>query len=251
MLLLLSCIVRLSAQSKKVFVLVHGAWHGGWCWQQVSAKLREAGNIVYTPSLSGLAEHQYQPHDNIDLNTHINDIVQLITMEDLHDVVLVGHSYGGVVITGVADRIPERLSKLIYLDAVIAENGESALSVQPDTVRKNFIEQAAQYQMRSIPILPAGFFGVSNPKDEKWVNDRLTLQPYKTFAQPLVLQHSFGNHLPLSYIACTNPQIKGLRKFAEKTRQSPSWKYYELETGHDAMITVPKELAAMLMKLSK
>ncbi|NML40323.1 alpha/beta hydrolase [Chitinophaga sp. G-6-1-13] len=243
--------VSLMAQSHKVYVLVHGAWHGGWCWQRVSEKLRADGNIVYTPTLSGLGEHNNQPHDSINLDTHITDIVNLLNMEDLHDVVLVGHSYAGVVITGVADRIPERISKLIYLDAVLAENGQSALSVQPPAVQADFKKGAVPYGMRSLPTLSAGFFGVSNPKDEQWVNERLTLQPYHTFAQPLVLKHPYGNHLPLIYIACTQPQLPSLRQFADRTRQSSQWKYYEMKTGHDAMITQPVELANLLVSLSR
>lgn len=243
--------VSLMAQSHKVFVLVHGAWHGGWSWQRVSEKLRAAGNIVYTPSLSGLGEHKNQPHDSINLDTHITDIVNLLNMEDLHDVVLVGHSYAGVVITGVADRVPERISKLIYLDAVIVGNGESCISVHPDSFRKEFEKDAAQYGMHSLSVRPSSLFGVSNPKDRQWVDARLTLQPYGTFAQPLILHHPFGNGLPLAYIACTQPQLPVLAVFAAKAKQSPQWKYYEMKTGHDAMITQPKELANLLVSLSR
>lgn len=243
--------MSLMAQSHKVYVLVHGAWHGGWCWQRVSEKLRTDGNIVYTPTLSGLGEHNNQPHDSIDLNTHITDVVNLLNMEDLHEVVLVGHSYAGVVITGVADRIPERISKLVYLDAVLAENGESCISVHPEQVRKEFEKDASQHGMRSLSVRPSSLFGVSDHKDRQWVDSRLTLQPYHTFAQPLMLQHPYGNGLPLIYIACTQPQLPVLRQFADKARQSPQWKYYEMKTGHDAMITQPKELANLLVSLSR
>lgn len=243
--------VSLMAQSRKVFVLVHGAWHGGWCWQRVSEQLRAEGSIVYTPSLSGLGEHKNQSHDSIDLNTHITDIINLLTMEDLHDVVLVGHSYAGVVIAGVADRIPERISKLVFLDAVIAGNGESCISVHPASFRQEFEKDAAQYGMHSLSVRPSSLFGVSNPADRQWVDARLTLQPYGTFAQPLTLHHPYGNGLPLIYIACTQPQLPVPGLFAAKVKQSPQWKYYEMKTGHDAMITRPKELAGLLVALSR
>jgi pimeloyl-ACP methyl ester carboxylesterase len=241
----------LMAQSRKVFVLVHGAWHGGWCWQRVSEKLRAGGNTVYTPSLSGLAEHLHQPHDSINLDTHITDIVNLLQMEDLHNVVLVGHSYAGLVIAGVADRIPERISKLVFLDAVIAGNGESCISVHPDSFKKEFEQDAAQHGMRSLSVRPSSLFGVSDPQDRQWVDARLTLQPYGSFAQPLTLHHPYGNGLPLVYIACTQPQLPVLGLFAAKVRQSPQWQYYEMKTGHDAMITQPKELARLLVSLSR
>lgn len=243
--------VSLIAQSRKVFVLVHGAWHGGWSWQRVSEKLRAEGHIVYTPSLSGLGEHKNQPHDSIDLNTHITDIVNLLYMEDLQDVVLVGHSYAGVVITGVADRIPERISKLVYLDAVIAGNGESCISVHPASLQKEFEKDAAQYGMHSLSIRPSSLFGVTNTQDQQWVDARLTLQPYGTFARRLTLHHPYGNGLPLIYIACTQPQLPVLGVFAAKAKQSPQWKYYEMKTGHDAMITQPEELAALLLTASR
>jgi pimeloyl-ACP methyl ester carboxylesterase len=240
-----------SVKTAPVFVLVPGAWHGGWSWQYVSAKLREQGNVVYTPTLSGLGEHKNQPHDNIDLDTHITDIVNLLVIEDLHEVVLVGHSYAGVVIAGVADRVPERISKLVFLDAVIAENGQSVLSVHPEAAKANFIKAASKYHMLSMAPLPAAIFGVNNPQQQHWVDERLTPQPYKTFTQPLALKHQYGNHLPMIYIACTNPQMPVLRPFAEKTKLSAAWKYYALDTGHDAMVTVPDELAALLISVSK
>jgi len=177
---------NINAQSVNppVFVLVHGAFHGGWCWQKVSKDLRAKGDIVYTPTLSGLGEHKNTLDSNIDLNTHITDIVNLIVMEDLHNVILVGHSYAGAVIAGVADRIPERLSKLVFLDAMLMQNGQSALDVSPDDIRKYFIKAATDCDKGlSIPFFTGDFFGVKNAADLKWVNDRLTNQPFRTFSQ--------------------------------------------------------------------
>jgi pimeloyl-ACP methyl ester carboxylesterase len=251
--ILLLSVSNVNAQSdskQPVFVLVPGAFHGGWCWQRVSKELRAKGDLVYTPTLSGLAEHKNTLDGKIDLNTHITDIVNLIVEEDLHNVILVGHSFAGAVIAGVADRIPERISKLVFLDAMLMENGQSALDVSPDDIRKYFIKASADNNKGlSIPFFTSDFFGVTNTADIKWVNDRLTNQPFKTFSQPLVLKHPYGNHLPLTYIACTQPELRAIKPFAEKTKNSKDWKYLELKTGHDAMITMPVELSNMLQSL--
>lgn len=239
-----------SSQKQPVFVLVHGAFHGGWCWQKVSKKLRAKGDVVYTPTLSGLAEHKNTLNSEIDLNTHITDIVNLIVMEDLHNVVLVGHSYAGAVIAGVADRIPERLSKLVFLDAMLIKNGQSALDVSPVDIRKYFVKATTEFDKGlSIPFFTADFFGVKNAADLKWLNARLANQPFKTFSQRLVLNHPYGNHLPLTYIACTSPELRAIKGFADMAKSSKNWKYLELNTGHDAMITMPVELAQMLQAL--
>lgn len=238
-------------QKRPVFVLVHGAWHGGWCWQKVSSLLRQQGDDVYTPTLSGLGEHENTLSSAIDLNTHIADIVNFIVMEDLHDVVLVGHSYAGAVITGVADRIPERLSRLVYLDAMLLENGQSALSVHP-AADQAFLKKAAEKNNNlSVSPFPVQAFGITGPEEVKWVTERLTPQPYQTFTQPLILKHPFGNHLPLSYIACTDAHLPVLKAFADKVRKNKDWKFYTLNTGHDAMLTAPDELVSLLILASK
>ena len=240
-----------SAEKPPVYVLVHGAWHGGWCWQKVAAKLRADGANVYTPTLSGLGEHKNTLNKEINLDTHIEDIVNLIEIEDLQNVILVGHSYAGTVIAGVADRIPGRLKKLIYLDAMIVENGESALSVHPEEAQESSENASKKDGGLSIPPFPVEAFGVTNPEDIKWVSARLTPQPYKTFTQKLILKTPYGNHLPLIYIACTNPQMPVLKTFSDRVKTNKNWKHYSLNTGHDAMITVPDELSTLLETVSK
>ncbi len=230
-----------------VFVLVHGAWHGGWCWEKVSEKLRAEGDLVYTPTLSGLGENKNMLDSTINLDTHIADIVNLIVNQNLHHVILVGHSYAGVVISGVADRIPERLEKLVYLDAMLAENGQSALSLNLQKDQGYFTKTAIDFdQGLSVPAPSSESFGLTDSIDIKWANGRLTSHPYRTFTEPLVLKHPFGNHLPLIYIACRNPELAVLEQFAERTKKSKTWKYYELKTGHDAMISMPAELSLLL-----
>jgi pimeloyl-ACP methyl ester carboxylesterase len=234
-----------------VYVLVHGAWHGGWCWQRVSSQLRAHGGIVYTPTLSGQGEHKNTLSPAVNLETHILDIVNLIEMEDLHNVILVGHSYAGTVIAGVADRIPERLSKLVFLDAILPENGQSAFGIQPKAVQDAMVKAAEKDSGLTIPAWPAETFGVNDPADASWVNARLTGHPFRTFTQTLVLQHPYGNHLPLIYIACTVKALPAIVPFAEKTKNSKDWRYYALATGHDAMITAPEKTAALLESFAK
>ncbi|WPV67926.1 alpha/beta hydrolase family protein [Chitinophaga sp. LS1] len=235
----------------QTFVLVHGAWHGGWCWKEVAKELQAQGAEVYTPTLSGLGEHQNVLDTNINLETHIQDIVNFINMQDLHDVILVGHSYAGAVIAGVADRIPARLKKLIFLDAMLIENGKSALTSQPANLSDNVRAATASSQGLSVPVWSPEVFGVTDPAQIKWVSDRLTPQPFRSFDQTLSLKHVYGNHLPLTYIACIKPQMAQLKVFGDKTKSSKDWSYYELPTGHDAMITMPKELTALLYKISQ
>jgi pimeloyl-ACP methyl ester carboxylesterase len=236
-------------QEKPVFILVHGAWHGGWCWQDVSKNLRKKGYEVYTPTLSGLGEHKNKIDENINLRTHIADIINLIEMEDLHNVVLVGHSYAGALIAGVADSIPKRLSKLVYLDAMIVHNGESALSVQTEETQKQMNKLIEKKQ--NVPPIPVETFGVTDSLKAKWVNERLTPQPFGTFSQKLLLKHTFGNHIPLVYIACTNLQLPVLEKISREAQNSSLWTFYTLNAGHDAMITVPDELSKLLIKVAK
>ena len=233
---------------KPVFVLVHGAWHGGWCWQSVSENLREKDFTVYTPTLSGLGEHKNILNEKINLQTHIQDIVNLIEMEDLNNVVLVGHSYAGAVIAGVADMIPTRLKKLVFLDAMLVHNGESPHSLQPKDVQQ--IENKLIEGKQNLPPFPVSLFGITDSLQVRWVSERLTPQPFNTFAQKLILKHKYGNGLPLAYIACTNPWIPILKKMSKEAQNNPLWTYYTLNTGHDAMITVPNELATMFESIA-
>lgn len=234
-----------------VYVLVHGAWHGGWCWQQVSSQLRATGAVVYTPTLSGMGEHQNTLTPAINLNTHITDIVNLLVAEDLRDVVLVGHSYAGLVIAGVADRVPTRLRQLIFLDAVLAENGQSLVATHPKDVQAAFAAAAVPSKGLSLPVRSTAGFGLTDPTTIQWADARLTPQPYRCFTQPLVLRHPYGNGLPLTFIACTKPELSVLEVFADRARHNPKWTYYELPTGHDAMLSMPQETATLLHKISQ
>ena len=205
---------------------------------------------MYTPTLSGLGEHRNTLTPAVDLNTHITDIVNLLVAEDLHDVVLVGHSYAGLVIAGVADRVPERLRQLIFLDAHLAGNGQSFLTALPKDVQATFAAAAAPSHGLTVPSWPVASLGVTDPATSKWADARLTLQPYRCLTQPLVLHHPYGNGLPVSFIACTKPELSVLQLYADRAKQTPGWHYYELPTGHDAMLSMPRETTALLQQIS-
>ncbi len=165
---------------KTTFVLVHGAWHGGWCYRRVAAPLRARGHEVYTPTLTGLGERSHLLDEEVNLSTHITDIVNLLRWEELSDVVLCGHSYAGMVITGVAGRVPERVRSVVYLDAYLPEDGQNLFDMMPAVHLKGFQEVASKTGNISIPPVPAEILAV-NPRDRAWVDAQCTSHPYASF----------------------------------------------------------------------
>lgn len=235
----------------KTYVLLHGAWHGGWCWRDVAAGLRALGHHVATPTQTGLGERAHLLSAQITLDTFVTDLVQHIEAEELEDVILVGHSFGGLGITGAADRIPERLRHLVYLDAMVLENGQSAWGRMPPEIvaerRRALQEQGAGI---AAPIPPVAAFGIpeSHPHAE-WVRRRLTPHPAGTYQTPLRLDHPVGNRLPCTYIACTDPWYAALASARDWVKARPDWAWQEIATGHDAMVTAPEALTSMLHRI--
>jgi len=232
------------------FVLVHGAWHGGWCWRHVAPLLRRAGHDVYAPSLTGLGERAHLARPGIDLNDHVQDVVALLDMEDLGDVVLVGHSYGGMVVTGAADRNPARIRHLVYLDAFVPENGKCALDyVVPEraAAMRRDGEQAG-----SVTPPPVSLWGLTRPEHIAFVERREVRHPYHTLTQPIRLTNEAAlGRLPRTFIYCSSPATGSFDQFAARCRNDPAWRFFELETGHDAMILVPAELAEILLQSAR
>jgi pimeloyl-ACP methyl ester carboxylesterase len=232
------------------FVLIHGAWHGAWCWDRVVPMLQARRQAVHTPTLPGLGERAAELAAHIDLESHIGDVVQYIKGRDLRDVVLVGHSYGGIVISGVADRLgPAHLRRLVYLDALILEGGQSLASfLGPAWVRLADLAREMGGGI-AVPPPPAAAFGVLDPQDQAWVASRLTSQPLHTFDQPLALVHPLGNGVPKVYVDCHSPAMPAVAPFKAKVRTQSGWAAYEsLATGHDAMVTQPAALASLLLQ---
>ncbi len=234
----------------KTFVLVHGAWHGGWCWRRVADVLRSRGHSVTTPTQTGLGERSHLVSESITLSVFIDDIVNHLIWEDLTSVVLVGHSFGGSTITGVADAVPERLAKLIYLDAALLENGEAPFDMFPKEIVEARIEAANETSGGlTIPAPPAKNFGLSDPADVAFVESRLTPHPLSAFRDTLMTDGPVGNGLPASYIICTDPVYELLSVFHRRAREA-GWPISEFATGHDAMVTEPVATADLFEKLS-
>jgi len=220
------------------FVLIHGAWHGGWCWQLLTPLLEARGHEVIAPTLAGLGERAGELSADITLDTHIDEVVDLLDRRRVQNAVLVGHSYAGVVISGVADRVPHRLRRLVFLDAVIVENGQTLGGAK----------QAGR--AAALPPMPASAFGVIDATERAWVESNLTPHPANTFATPLRLTNPLGNGLRCIYVACTRPAMHSVGRYLQMARTRLGWHIEELATGHDAMVTAPTPLADLLVRVA-
>ena len=231
------------------FVLVHGAWHGGWAWLRVARLLRDAAHEVHTPTLTGLGERAHHARADVDLDMHVQDIVAVLEAEELRNVVLVGHSYGGMVITGVAARAGNRLSHLVYLDAFVPEAGKSLLDYTGP--RAEALRDGARTHGEGwrIPPLSPERFGVTSQRDREWLSRRLVPQPLRTFEQPLAAIG--GEKLKRVYVYCSSPAMGPFDQFAERVREDRKWQYHEVKTGHDAMLTAAGDVAKILLGLTK
>ena len=180
------------------FVVCHGAWSAAWAWKKVRPLLRAAGHEIFTPTYTGLGERAHQVARSINLETHIGDVLAVLDCEDLRDVVLVGHSYGGMVATGVADRAAERIAKLVYLDAFVPENGQSVFDMLPAQERTRR-QEAARAEGDGWLLPPNPPPSDTSAEDIAWITPRRRWQPIGTFAQPLVLkkQHQAAAYLYL------------------------------------------------------
>ncbi len=240
------------------FVLIHGAYVGGWIWNKLAPLLRAAGHEAFTPTLTGLGERVHLGHPDIDLHTHITDVVNVLEFEDLHNVVLVGWSYGGMVITGAADRVPNRLAQLVYLDATVPEDGQNLYDCWPnseewrakeearvsaigDGWRLYFPEEALDEQGADL-----------SAADRVWVSEKLTGQPFKTMTQPLRLQRTTGDEMSRTYIQCTSAvdPSRSEPAFLQRARTEPTWQYLTLPASHLAPVSAPQETALLLLSTS-
>ncbi|MGF3022799.1 alpha/beta fold hydrolase [Methylobacterium aquaticum] len=233
-------------------VLVHGAWHGGWCWVRVADILRGQGHRVFTPTCTGLGERAHLLSDTITLDTFVRDVAGVIAAEELTEVVLVGHSFGGLAISGVAEAMPERLRHLVYLDALIVQPGRAPFDgLPPEVVAARRRAAAESSGGLSLPPPPAAAFGVLDPADAAWVERRLTPHPLSTYESPLPIQRPVGNGLPRTYVDCTTPSYATLDGVKDWVRREPGWGWRDLATGHDAMVSAPGPLARLLVELGR
>jgi len=228
------------------FVVVHGAWSAAWAWNKMRPALRALGHELFTPTHTGLGERAHQTHPEIDLETHIADVRGVLEFEDLHDVVLVAHSYGGMVATGVADRLADRIAHLVYLDAFVPRHGQSCFDLIGAAGRERALGAMRAADPEGWRLPPNPLPPDTSAEDVAWANPKRMPQPVRTFEQPLVLGGAV-ERLPRTYVYCTRSGPGDVfRQFAAATRDAAGWRYRELDASHNPHITMPETLAGLL-----
>ena len=227
------------------FVLVHGAFQGGWVWHPVASLLQKGNHSVYTPTLTGVGERVHLLEESIDLDTYIRDITNVIHFESLSDVILVGHSYAGMIITAVADKLPSKISHLVYLDAVVPEAGKSFLDLAGPEFQLLLQQHATGWQVRPWPLEA---FGIRCEEDKRWFSSKLVQFPLKAF-ESVFLRHEQNESVSRTYIHCTEHKNAFIKRVAAQCKRD-GWNYYEMQTGHSPMVTVPDGLADILTQIA-
>jgi pimeloyl-ACP methyl ester carboxylesterase len=236
-------------QNPATYVLVHGAWHGSWCWKRVRKGLRDKGHQVFTPTLTGLGERCHLNAASVDLSTHIADVVNLLRWEDLSDVILCGHSYGGSVICGIADRVPERIRTLVYLDAFVPEDGESLFDLHaPEHAQHMRLQAKTAGAGWKVPPIPAERFNL-NPRDAAWVNAQCTPQSIASFEERIKLNRAPFRAHDTVYVLATgwdnSPFIA-----AHERAKAKRWQTRIVSCGHEVMLDLPCELTDLMLEFA-
>ena len=226
------------------FVLVHGAWHGSWCWERVVERLKARGHRVFAPTMTGLAERAAEMSRDINLDTHVADIVGVIERENLRDVVLVGHSYGGWVISGVAEKVEPRIRSLVYLDAFVPENGQRGLDLQPPELKEQTLKLLKDGAVSRPP--PSAEWFCVNEKDRAWVDRMTTPQPLAIALQPIKLTGARERIAKKSYIRAIGMPNPGFDKAQAALKGKPGWTNYDVPCGHNVMVDMPDKLVEIL-----
>jgi pimeloyl-ACP methyl ester carboxylesterase len=241
---------------KVTFVLVHAAWHGGWCWKKVAPLLRARGYDVFTPTLTGLGDRAHLAHPLVGLDTHVEDVANLLEYEDLRGAILVGHSNGGTLITAVAERVPERLAHVVYLDAFVPEDGQATIDLI------TFPREAWETRVRTeghgwlIPSLQPvpwdqfvrDVWRITDDVDRRWLVSRLRPTPFKTFTDPVRRRHPAAAKLARTYIRCRQHPSPRFDGFADMARKTPGWRSRDLDAAHEPFVTAPRELTELLLE---
>jgi len=233
------------------YVLVHGAYHGGWCWRRVTDRLHAAGHAVHVLTHTGSGERAHLLRPGLDIGVYVQDLLGLVEAEELSDVILVGHSFGGMTLTGVAERNPAPFRRLVYLDALVPRSGENPLRdrMPPE------VYAARRKQARDVGGVPCfmpprpGYFGVTDPADAAWVQRRLTPLAVSLLECSVELSHPIGNGLPVTYVRCTAPSMD-LMDVSEHRARELGWPVIPLATGHDAMVSDPQGVTDILLSLA-
>ena len=239
------------------FVLVHGAWHGGWCWRDTAAALRAAGHTVHTPTHTGVGDRAHHSNQAVTLETHIRDVCGTIEMEEAQDIILCGHSYGGMVITGVADRMADRIKALVYLDAFIPQDGDSLTSLLRQALPaevwpifvNGFRDSARADNCGLMQPIPAEVFNIL-AENRAWVDRRCRPQALATFECPALLTGAHAKVPRRHYILADGWDPSPFRHFAAQCAKDPAWTVTKLPCSHDVMVDMPTELAADLLRMA-
>ncbi len=234
-----------NAARKQDIVLVHGSFHGAWCWRKLVPLLERAGHRVWAPTFTGLAERAHYGSASTGLGGHIAEIAQLLEFEDLHDVVLVGHSYAGMVLSGVAETQAARIRRLVYLDAFVPADGDTMFDHLPRHFAADWLAAARDGSGWGIPPPPPEVFGITDEADIAWARARLTPMPYRTHDEAVLLPNDRAAALARTYVWCRQSGL--LEATAARIRQLPAWDFQALDTGHDVMVSDPVQLAATLL----
>lgn len=224
---------------RKTFVLVPGAWHGAWCWRRVADRLIAQGHAAYALSLTGVADRSHLSSDAVDLTTHVLDVANLVLWEDLRDIVLVGHSYAGIVIAAAAEKIGDRVASIVFLDAFIPADGQSMADITKREIPSTGV----------MTPYPAKAMGV-NAADEDWVNAKVTTQPVNTYREKVHLTGAYERIAKKAYVRTLGFANPLFQATYEALRAKPDWQTFSIDSGHDAMIDKPNELAAILQAAS-
>jgi pimeloyl-ACP methyl ester carboxylesterase len=232
----------------KTFVLVHGAWHGGWCWRRVADRLEAHGHTVFAPTLTGLCERAHLFNGDIGLSTHVADIVELMKRERLADIVLCGHSYGGAVISGAADQMHEAVASIVYLDAFVPQHGDRLVDLTSEAVRAVILAAAEKGEV-ALPPRPAAFFNV-NEKDRAWVDAMCTPHPIRTMTDRITVTGARDRIGRKAYIRARDYFNPAFESAYVKLKDDPAWRTYLAPCGHDVMVDAPEWLAEKLEEVA-
>ena len=230
------------------FVLIHGAWHGGWCWRRVDDLLTAKGHKVFAPTLTGLGERSHLMRAGIDISTHSTDVVNLIKWERLSGVVLCGHSYGGMVVSAVAEQVADKIGSIVFLDAFVPENGDSMFELTNQVVRDSLTAATARGDI-SVPGRPAAAFLV-NEKDQAWVDSLTGPQPIGTMTEKLTITGARERIGKKSYIRAGAYPNPGFDKALARVKADKTWRTFEVPCGHDVMVDMPERLAEILIEVA-
>jgi pimeloyl-ACP methyl ester carboxylesterase len=230
------------------FVLVHGAWHGGWCWRRVADLLERGGHKVFTPTLTGLGERSHLLRAGINVSTHVADVVNVLKWERLAGVVLCGHSYGGLVVSGVAELMAPAIGSIVFLDAFLPENGDSMAALTSDAVREQ-LKGATERGELGVPPRPAAAFLV-NEKDRAWVDAMCVPQPIGTMTEKIALTGARERIAKKAYIRAAAYPNPGFDKAYARVKADGAWRTYEVTGGHDVMVDMPERLTEILLEVA-